>query len=171
MRAILILPMVLIVTLAAGSVASELPEPGPPFPEEVVFHALDSDATFTMSEFRGRPVLLTFWASWCAPCRVELPELARLYSELAGRGFVLITVNVDQNPAMGQRFLANLGISVPVYRLHPLDTQRLGIDALPANVLLDTDGRFVQAFKGYAPETVDEIRRLVLGLMAQDNGA
>ncbi len=45
--------------------------------------------TMTMSAFRGRPVLLTFWASWCGPCRVELPELSKLYGELAGRGFVL----------------------------------------------------------------------------------
>jgi len=161
--------MVVTVMLAVGARSDELPEPGPRFPEEVVFHTLEGDATVTMSEFRGRPVLLTFWASWCAPCRVELPELAKLYSELAGRGFVLITVNVDQNPTMGERFLANLGVSVPVYRLHPLDTQRLGIDALPANVLLDTDGRFVKAFKGYAPETVDEIRRLILKLMAPDD--
>ncbi len=163
MRAVPIFLVVIALAVAAG--AEGLPEPGPPFPEEIVFRSLDGGGTVKISAFEGRPVLLTFWASWCGPCRVELPELAELYADLAGKGFVLITVNVDQNPAAGQRFLDMLGISLPVYRLNPMDTRRLGIDALPANVLLDTEGRFIQAYKGYTPDMVAEVRRLVLELI------
>ncbi len=80
------------------------------------------------------------------------------------RGFVLITVNVDHNPVAGRRFLETLGLSLPVYRLDPMDTKALGINALPANILLDADGRFVQAYMGYTPQVVDDVRRLVLGM-------
>ena len=153
------------ITLLAGLVGAEEPSERPVFPE-VTFTALDGQRTMTLSEFRGRPVLLTFWASWCGPCRVELPELARLYAELAGTGFVLVTVNVDQNPAAGRHFLDRLGLDLPVYRLRPMETRALGINALPTNILLDGDGRFVQAFKGYEPRVVAEVRRMVLEMTA-----
>ena len=161
-------PVVVLLLLSGvfGWAAEDEP-PRPQFPE-VVFNSLDGKSTFTMSEFRGRPVLLTFWASWCGPCRVELPELSKLYGELAGRGFVLITVNVDHNPVAGRRFLDALGLSLPVYRLDPQDTKAIGIDALPANILLDADGRFVHAYKGYTPGVVEDVRRLVLEMTATD---
>ncbi len=159
---------VALLLLAGGfAPAAEDDPPRPQFPE-VVFNSIDGKSTFTMAEFRGRPVLLTFWASWCGPCRVELPELSKLYGELAGRGFVLLTVNVDHNPVAGRRFLDALGLSLPVYRLNPRDTKAIGIDALPANILLDADGRFVQAYKGYTPEVVEEVRRLVLEMTATE---
>ena len=162
-RARVILVFSLLLVFAGGLLGDEDKQLNPQFPE-VVFTALDSGAKLTMSNFRGRPVLLTFWASWCGPCRVELPELAELYGDLAGRGFVLITVNVDHNPAAGRRFLDSLGLKLPVYRLDPRDTKAIGIDALPANILLDADGRFVHAYKGYTPEVVNDVRRLVLEL-------
>ena len=116
----------------------------------------------------GKPALVDFWAVWCGPCRVELPELSKLYGELAGRGFVLLTVNVDHNPIAGRKFLEALGLSLPVYRLDPQDTKALGINALPANILLDTEGRFLRAYKGYTPEVVEEVRRLVVEMTAPD---
>lgn len=162
---VLFAAVVVLLACAAG-MAEEQPQ-NPQFPE-VVFTALDGSGTVTMANFRGRPVLLTFWASWCGPCRVELPELSKLYGELAGRGFVLITVNVDHNPRAGQRFLETLGLKLPVYRLDPRQTKALGIDALPANILLDGDGRFVQAYKGYTPVVVEEVRRLVLEMTTEE---
>lgn len=157
----------MLLLVAGPARATEEEPPRPQFPE-VVFSSLDGKNTFTMSEFRGRPVLLTFWASWCGPCRVELPELSKLYGELAGRGFVLLTVNVDYNPVAGRRFLDALGLSLPVYRLNPQDTSAIGIDALPANILLDADGRFVQAYKGYTPQVVEDVRRLVIEMTTED---
>ena len=163
-----LVPVVVFVLFFGGIALANEDEPTRPVFPEVVFTSLDGTSTFTMSEFRGRPVLVTFWASWCGPCRVELPELSKLYGELVGRGFVLLTVNVDHNPAAGHRFMEALGLSLPVYRLNPHDLKALGIDALPANVLLDTDGRFVQAYKGYTPAVVEEVRRLVLEMTASE---
>lgn len=160
---------VLVFVLLVGGIvpAAEEEPPNPVFPG-VVFTSIEGGTTMRVSEFRGRPVLLTFWASWCGPCRVELPELSKLYGELAGRGFVLLTVNVDYNPIAGRRYLDALGLALPVYRLDPRDTRGLGIDALPANILLDADGRFLRAYKGYTPEMIDEVRRLVLEMTAPE---
>jgi thiol-disulfide isomerase/thioredoxin len=167
-RAGVLLLLLLLVPAADVVGAADEEALKPPFPEEVVFTSLDGQRTMTISEFRGRPVLLTFWASWCGPCRVELPELSKLYGELVGRGFALITVNLDQHPRSGQRFLDNLGLTLPVYRIDPRATRALGVDALPANILLDTEGRFVRAYKGYTPMVVDDVRRLVLEMTDSD---
>ena len=155
----------MVLLTAVFAAADEAVDPTPPkpvFPEGVVFTSLDGTRTMNIEEFRGRPVLLTFWASWCGPCRVELPELSQLYGELVGRGFVLITVNMDRHPMAGQRFLQALELSLPTYRLDPRMAKILGVDALPTSVLLDQDGRFVQAYKGYTPSVVEDVRRLVV---------
>jgi thiol-disulfide isomerase/thioredoxin len=165
-KRICVLAAVLWAVLVGGSAGAAEEEPPRPVFPDVVFTSTEGGTTMRVSEFRGRPILLTFWASWCGPCRVELPELSKLYGELAGRGFVLLTVNVDHNPIAGRRFLDALGLALPVYRLDPHDTKGLGIDALPANILLDTEGRFLRAYKGYTPEMVEEVRRLVLEMTA-----
>jgi thiol-disulfide isomerase/thioredoxin len=166
-RSVRILAVSLVVLLAGWSLeATDNEKSQSPLFPEVEFTSLDGQASLSMSAFRGRPVLLTFWASWCGPCRVELPELSALYGELAGKGFVLMTVNVDASPVAGRRFLDRLGLAIPVYRLNPRDTKALGIDSLPTNILLDRDGRLVQVFKGYTPAVAEEVRRLVLEMVA-----
>lgn len=148
-----------------GSLAMAEPAgvpPKPVFPEGVVFRTLEGQGTMRIEEFRGRPVLLNFWASWCGPCRAELPELDTLFKELRGRGFVLLTVNLDRNPMAGRRFLDALGLALPVYRVDPRAAQLLGVDSLPVSILLDKEGRLVQAYKGYTPQVVEDVRRLVL---------
>jgi thiol-disulfide isomerase/thioredoxin len=135
---------------------------------DVTLQTLDGKGSVTLDEFRGRTVLLTFWASWCGPCRVELPELERLYAELAGDGFVLLTVNVDTMPQMGERFLEQIGVTVPVYRMRQQDLVALGINALPTNIVLDREGLAVQVYRGYSPAVSDFIRRQVRGVDGAD---
>ena len=153
-----------IVSLCLGLLA--LPAAGeefigqPSFPN-LTLSTLDGSGSVTIESFRGRPVLLTFWASWCGPCRVELPELRELYGELVGDGFVLLTVNVDNSPIIAERFLAKLGVKVPVYRMLRRDIIALEINALPTNILLDHQGRVVMATAGYTQDMPGNVRRLV----------
>jgi thiol-disulfide isomerase/thioredoxin len=142
-------------TLALGAVPEPVPVP------EVTLLTLDGSSQVRLDDFRGRPVLLAFWASWCGPCRVELPELAQLYGELAGAGFVLLTVNLDASPQLGARFLSSIGVAVPVYRMSSDDLRALGVSALPTNILLDPEGRAVRIVAGYSPGLPAEVRRLV----------
>lgn len=148
------------VLLVASSGAATEPSERAPFPS-LSLRTLDGSGSVAVDGFRGRPVLLSFWASWCGPCRVELPELEKLYKELLGEGFVLLTVNVDTLPAIADRFLEQLGISVPVYRMDQKDLIALDINALPTNILLDRDGKTVMFSTGYSPTVPQDIRRLV----------
>ena len=150
---------VMLVAAAGGTAGSDAPQR----PPEVTLRTMDGSGTVSLQSFEGRPVLLSFWATWCGPCRVELPELARLYRDLVGEGFVLLTVNVDTNPAVAGRYLEQLGISVPVYRMAPQDLVALEINALPTNILLDRNGQVVMTAKGYSPTLPDDVRTLVGG--------
>jgi thiol-disulfide isomerase/thioredoxin len=160
MRPVLAVALALSGALAVPPTPAEDSPQVPVFPN-FAFTAIDGSEQIDLESLRGRPVLLSFWASWCAPCRQELPELEDLAAELAGVGFTLITVNMDDSPAMGVRFLARYDIEVPVYRMSPRDLAKLGVKALPTNVLLDREGRPVQIYKGYSPEVPAEIRKLV----------
>lgn len=145
--------------LPAFAQAPEVPR----FPN-LVFLSVDGSQQIELESLRGRPVLLTFWASWCGPCRKELPELGKLVVELEDENFTLVTVNMDRTPAMGMRFLEKYGIEVPVYLMNSQDIARLGVSALPTSVLIDRDGRPVQIYEGYSPEVPGDIRRLVLAM-------
>lgn len=152
--------------LVAGTVFGEEDEPVevPVFPN-LAFTAIDGSRQIDLHSLHGRPVLMTFWASWCGPCRMELPELEKLAEELADEDFTLITVNTDRAPAMGVRFLERYQIDVPVYRMDQRSLLTLGVDSLPTNVLLDREGRPVGIYRGYSPELPDEIRRLVRAMI------
>ena len=163
MRRVLFLVAVLVTGLSISPAAEDAPQQVPVFPN-LAFTALDGVSQIDLESLRGRPVLLTFWASWCGPCRQELPELEKLVDELAGEGFVLITINMDQTPAMGARFLQQYDIDVPAYRMDPRALTQLGVKALPTNVLLDREGRPVQIYRGYSPTVPEEIRRLILAM-------
>ena len=170
MRRVLFVFAVTVAVATFSIAADEVPQQVPVFPN-LAFTALDGVSQIDLESLRGRPVLMTFWASWCGPCRQELPELEKLAEELAESGFVLITVNMDQSPAMGERFLQQHDIDVPAYRMNPRDLAQLGIRSLPTNVLLDREGRPVQIFKGYSPAVPAEIRRLVVAMDAGSDGA
>ncbi len=126
---------------------------------------LESDKLVTLKSFRGRPVLLTFWASWCGPCRVELPALQDLQREM-GESLVLLAVNVDDTKVQARRFLQTTKLDVPIYRMDRLDMAKIGIRSIPTNILLDPQGRLSQVYEGYSSATHEEIRALVKGMTA-----
>ena len=163
MRRVLFVFAVVFLTVLQPAAAEDSSQQVPVFPN-LTFTALDGVSQIDLESVRGRPVLMTFWASWCGPCRQELPELEKLVGELAEEGFVLITINMDQTPAMGVRFLQQNDIDVPAYRMDPRALTQLGVKALPTNVLLDREGRPVQIYRGYSPEVPGEIRRLILAM-------
>ncbi len=159
----------LILVIASLGAAEGDPEVEVPQFPDISLSTLDGSNAVKIADFRGRPVLLTFWASWCGPCRIELPELQKLYGELAGEGFVLLTVNVDASPELATRFMDQVGVSVPVYRVNHRDLTMLGVSGLPMNILLDREGRPVQIYAGYSPAVPGEIRRLVLEMTASED--
>jgi thiol-disulfide isomerase/thioredoxin len=164
MRRILVPLVVLTAMFSVPGVTGEPAQKVPVFPN-LSFTALDGSIQIDLESLRGRPVLMTFWASWCGPCRQELPELEKLAGELAKTGFALVTINLDQTPEMGARFLQRYDIDVPAYRMDPRVVVELGVQSLPTNVLLDREGRPAQIYRGYSTAVPAEIRSLVLAMV------
>ena len=151
---------VLCISLGFAASADDAVTKVPVFPN-LAFTSLDGSTQLDIESFRGRPLLMTFWASWCGPCRQELPELQKLAAELADKRFALVTINMDYSAIVGARFLKKYDIDVPVYRMDQRTLLTLGVQSLPTNMLLDPEGRPVMILRGYSPAVPDEIRRLV----------
>ncbi len=103
-----------------------------------------------LSEQRGRVVMVNFWATWCGPCKVEMPHLNRLYEKYRSAGFVLLGVNVDEDPKQAVALASRLGVTFPVLFDHEKLVSRLyALDSMPSTVLIDRDGKVRQVHRGY----------------------
>jgi thiol-disulfide isomerase/thioredoxin len=122
----------------------------------------------TLADFRGRFVLLNIWATWCAPCREEMPALDRLQSQMASDRFQVVAVSVDQQGLpVARKFYAETGIkALPLY-IDRTARAAFTLDAagLPATLLVDPQGREVGrhlgAVKWDSAEVMEHLRRRV----------
>jgi len=102
---------------------------------------LDGTST-TLAAMRGRVVVVNFWASWCAPCRRELPRLDALHREMSAQGASVVAVSIDRDAGNARRFAKTGRLSMPVAHDGPSGLARaLDLRHVPATVVLDRDGR------------------------------
>ena len=146
-----------------GLVVHEAPQEVP----EATFLDVDG-AEHTLEPFLGRHVVLNFWATWCAPCRHEMPSLDALQAQLGGEHFAVVTVAVGRNPPQGiRRFFEEEGIeNLPTYRDTSQQFARgMSVLGLPITVMLDPEGREIARLRGDAdwasPEAVALVRALI----------
>lgn len=137
-----------LVLLAAASAAGASVAPRAQAPD-FTLRQIDGP-NLRLGEQRGRVVMVNFWATWCGPCRVELPHLARLHDRYRGSGFLLLGVNIDEDPNAARALAGKLGLKFPVL----LDTDKkvvgaYDLNAMPATVLIDKDGRVRHLHRGY----------------------
>ena len=121
-----------------------------------------------LKDFRGRVVLVNFWATWCEPCRDEMPSLERLRGKLRGRPFDVLTVNYGEGPAKINAFLAKQKISLPVL----LDPEKEAAaewkaGGLPMTFLVDAEGRVRYSAFGECDWSEGEPFRVVENLVAE----
>jgi thiol-disulfide isomerase/thioredoxin len=122
----------------------------------------------TLGDFRGKLVLLNIWATWCAPCRDEMPALDRLQAQLGGERFQVVALSVDlQGAPIARKFYGEVGIkALPLY-IDPTAKAAFTLDAagLPATLLVDRAGREIGRHLGPvkwdSPEVVSELRRAI----------
>jgi thiol-disulfide isomerase/thioredoxin len=121
----------------------------------------------TLEDWRGKVVLLNVWATWCAPCRAEMPTLDRLQQRLSGEGFEVVALSVDRAGAGAVRkFFDVVGVRLPVFIDEDGDAIRtLGLFGLPATLLIGPDGNELARLAGPAewdtPEMVAFFERII----------
>ena len=103
-----------------------------------------------LSEQRGRVVLVNFWATWCGPCRQEMPHLNRLYEKYRGSGLVLLGVNIDDDTRTAADVAAKLHVAFPVLLDTDKKVSRLyDMSTMPSTVVIDREGRVRYIHRGY----------------------
>lgn len=95
----------------------------------------------SLSDFRGKTVILNFWASWCVPCKEEMPYLEAIHRERGGQGVVVLGVNIEEEKGTVDQFMQEMGLTFPVV----LDsngsvTNRYFVRYIPTTFILDKDG-------------------------------
>lgn len=105
-----------------------------------------------LQELRGEVVMVNFWATWCGPCREEMPALNRLHEKYRAAGFTLLGVNVDDKTDKATQMAQRLRVGYPL--LHDTDkraSRQYDVTAMPMTFLIDRDGKLRFAHKGYVP--------------------
>lgn len=119
-----------------------------------------------LSEYRGEVVLVNFWATWCGPCREEMPLLEQIYKQYHPVGFELLGVNIDDAGSHAADMARNLGVSFPVLLDEAKTVSKLyNVDTMPMTLLIGRDGTVRYLDRGYqrgSEQTyMDQIRELL----------
>ncbi len=158
-----ILAAALLGAMAATSLAASdmVGKPAPDF-------ALKSSTgeNLRLSEYRGDVVMINFWATWCGPCRQEMPLLDDLYNRYERVGFRLLGVNIDDNSQRAIDMMRELDVNFPVLFDAKKDVSKLyDVNAMPVTVILDREGNVRHVHQGYKPgyeqKYLNEVRALL----------
>lgn len=121
-----------------------------------------------LAELRGQVVMINFWASWCGPCRQEMPYLDALYQRYNPAGFTLLGVNVEPDPKSADILLKDIPVSFPIlYDTTSKVSKAYGVDAMPSTVLVDCDGNARYVHRGYKPGDEKQYKKLIKTLLKQ----
>ena len=120
----------------------------------------------SLSQFKGQVVMLNFWASWCGPCRQEMPILESIHRKYKPLGFTMLGVNVEPDATAANSFLAQTPVSFPVvYDPESKVSKLYDVAGMPSTVIVDRKGMVRFIHRGYKPgdenEYLDQIRALV----------
>jgi thiol-disulfide isomerase/thioredoxin len=113
--------------------------------EDFTLDALDGTRV-SLSSFKGKVVLLSFWATWCGPCKQEMPEMQTLYQKLKGRGFEVVAVDMMEDKATVSEFVKRTGYTFPVLLDTTGEVGGAGLysaRAIPTNYVIDKTGKIV----------------------------
>ena len=109
--------------------------------------------TFTLADFRGQPVIVNFWATWCPPCRREMPGLVKAYEQYKDDGLMILEVDVAEPPEAVAQFVQEYNMTMPVILDQRQEVTRLyRTDSFPTSFFIDKDGVIQVRWVGYLPE-------------------
>jgi thiol-disulfide isomerase/thioredoxin len=157
----------LVLALSAPLVADAQVGTGDLFPEL----SSASLAGGNLPQTKGRVVLVDFWASWCPPCKASFPALARLHSEFAERGLVIVGVSVDEKQTAYDAFVKKMQPTFPVVRDPEQKLVReVKVPTMPTSYIIGRDGRVRVVHSGFHGEATEaELRRNIEQLLSEKN--
>ncbi|MEM6728251.1 MAG: TlpA disulfide reductase family protein [Pseudomonadota bacterium] len=130
---------------------------------------LPDESEHTLADFEGKYTLVNFWATWCAPCRKEMPMLSELQEEFGGDQFEVVTIATGRNPVAGMRaFFDDIGVdNLPMFRDPRQAVARdMAVLGLPITIILDTEGQEIARLRGDADWASDDAKALIAALLA-----
>jgi len=158
-----LLPLALGIACAAGAataLAQQSSQQQPPLFPDLEFVGQEGGSV-RLSELKGNVVLVNVWATWCGPCKMELPVVQRMYDSYSDRNFVVVAVNVDADRKRVPSFMKQFNISVPVYFAAPEDAGPLTASGIPSTFLLAADRTLLDRQVGYAPSVEDRWKKIL----------
>ncbi len=166
LKAVRVLVVLLLSTLA-GCSSQEPPaikiQPAPDFTL-----GTEGGGTVTLAEHRGQVVLLDFWATWCPPCRVAIPQLVALQEKYRADGLRVIGLSLDPDPAELTAFLDRQTLNYPVARLDEATRHAYGgIPSIPYAYLVDRQGQIRHRYMGYSPDIKKQMETDLRGLLGE----
>jgi peroxiredoxin len=154
---------VLLLGVILSASAAELSGPAPDF-------ALTTrdGGQVTLAELEGQVVMLNFWATWCGPCRQEMPHLESLYQRYSDLGFMLLGVNVEEDSSGADKFLAETPVTFPIL-FDPKSevSKKYDVIAMPSTVLIDRTGNMRFIHHGYQPGYENEYQAQIRALLRE----
>lgn len=141
-----------------------------PVSTETFTHAEGGE--FTLADFQGKHVLVNFWATWCAPCRKEMPMLSELQTEFGGDRFEVVTIATGRNDLNGiKRFLAEIEVdNLPLY-LDPKQSlaRDMAVLGLPITLILDPQGNEIARMRGDAEWNSESAKAIIRALIGAES--
>jgi len=114
----------------------------------------------TLADFKGHVVLVDFWASWCAPCKVSFPALDALHQEFHDVGLEVVAINVDEDAKSAHEFLAGKSPSMTVlFDAKGKSPEAFKVEGMPSSFLIDRDGNIRFRHQGFTTQTKADFRR------------
>ena len=153
------------VLLAGSPVSADINSEGPA-PDFAL--KSDSGENLRLSEFRGEVVMINFWASWCGPCRQEMPLLDELYAQYQPMGFTILGVNVEEDSSKAKQMLSDAPVNFPVLFDNDSEVSKLyNVVAMPSTVLVDRNGNVRYLHQGYKPGYEEAYQQQVRALIRE----
>jgi thiol-disulfide isomerase/thioredoxin len=143
----------------ASGAGAEQPDPTPPTFPDLEFVGAEGGSV-RLSQLKGNVVLLNVWATWCGPCKMELPVVQKMYDTYSDRNFVVLSVNVDADRKRVAPFLKQFNISLPVYYASPEDAGPLTATGIPSTFILGPDRGLLDRAVGYSPAWEDRWKKV-----------
>ena len=151
-------------TLIAAGASASTGLAGKPAPDFALKNAAGQNVR--LADLRGDVVMINFWATWCGPCRQEMPLLEQIHAKYEPLGFTLLGVNVEPDSEEARAWLTKVPVTFPIlFDRDNAVSASFGVEAMPSSVLIDREGRVRHVHRGYKPgdeaQYIDLIRSLV----------